>query len=129
MGLYCSRCNGENIMSLIRSTSNMEKIYAYHNINGNTYIHKGPEYTICISTKTFGKVINKWLENFEDETVEWDGFKISQKLVDGLNTIFLRYTASINKDIVITMSYATFFYMTYDYRRQFDLNLEMGWKT
>jgi len=69
-------------MSLIRSTSNHEKIYAYHDVNGNTCIHKGPNRTICIPRETFEMVVDKLLENYWDEdAIEINDFKISQRFV------------------------------------------------
>jgi len=93
-------------MSLIRSTSNHEKIYAYHNINGNTCIHKGPNRTICIDTKIFDKVIKRWLDTFEDFDIEIDGFKLTTRFMYGLRTIILSHSGTH-----IAMSYATFSYM------------------
>lgn len=98
-------------MSLIRSTSNHEKIYAYHNVSGHTCIHKGPYLTISVLIETFETAIRKWLDSFEDEDVKINGFSISQRLIDGLNTIFLEHD-----EVIITMSYATFSYMIDRYK-------------
>lgn len=109
-------------MSLIRSTSNYEKIYAYHNVNGNTCIHRGPNRTICMPIETFGTVVGLWLDKFEDETVEHNGFKISQRFIYGLITIILSHSGTH-----IAMSYATFAYMTDEYRWK-DYNEIMNYK-
>lgn len=98
-------------MSLIRSTSNHEKIYALHDISGHTNIFKGPNRTIIIPIKTFENAVEKWLKNYEDENVEVDGFRISQRFMYGLLTIILSYSGTH-----IAMSYATFSYMIDGYK-------------
>ena len=99
-------------MSLVRSTSNHDKIYAYHNISGHTCIHKGPEATIIVLIETFELAVNTWLENFEDEQVNVEGFSISEPtMLNGLLMITLSY-----KGTEISMSYVTFSYMIERYR-------------
>jgi hypothetical protein len=104
-------------MSLIRSTSNHDKIYAYHNISGHTCIHKGPELTITVLIEIFELAVNMWIENFDDEQVNVEGFSISEPTMNnGLLTVTLSYDGT-----EIGMSYVTFCYMIerYRYRKEF----------
>ena len=86
-------------------------------VSGQTCIHKGPELSIYVLRETFELAVNMWIENFDDEQVNVEGFSISEPtILGGLLTVTLEY-----KGTEISMSYVTFCYMIERYRREFYL--------
>lgn len=104
-------------MSLIRSGSNPEKIYALHTISGNTEIHQGPYKSIIVPREVFEDAVFAWLRGFGDEAVEVSGFRISEHVL--VPEVGLQITLSY-KDTEIRMWPVTWHYIIQDYELEFE---------